>query len=273
MFGLQWKDQLEGVVGDELTSLVAKISAFLSVSHNEDGTLIGTNAVGGTVPIGSVVMWSASTLPETWLRCDGSAVSRITYKALFDVIGITYGAGDGVLSFNIPNLQQRFPIGKTGVLALGATGGTFDHTHTAGAHTHTLASGTVNAGGAHTPTGSESSSGAHTHTGSTGNESAHTHGAGTYVTNDGTSATDGTQTGVSNISSDAAHTHVVSGTSGAGSAHAHSISSDGGHTHTITMNAVADHTHTLAGSTGSSSGSTGTANPPYITLEFIIRHR
>lgn len=43
------------------------------------------------------------TLPDSYLACDGSAVSRTTYAELFDVIGTTYGMGDGTTTFNLPN--------------------------------------------------------------------------------------------------------------------------------------------------------------------------
>jgi microcystin-dependent protein len=42
-------------------------------------------------------------VPEGFLNCDGSAVSRTTYATLFLALGTTYGAGDGVTSFNLPN--------------------------------------------------------------------------------------------------------------------------------------------------------------------------
>ena len=43
-----------------------------------------------------------STVPQGFLTCDGSAVSRSTYGALFTAIGTTYGAGDGSTTFNLP---------------------------------------------------------------------------------------------------------------------------------------------------------------------------
>lgn len=44
-----------------------------------------------------------TTVPDGWLECDGSAVSRTTYAELFAEIGTTYGAGDGSTTFNLPN--------------------------------------------------------------------------------------------------------------------------------------------------------------------------
>lgn len=83
-------------------------------------------------PSGAIVAYGGSAAPSGWLLCDGSAVSRTTYATLFAAIGTTYGVGDGSTTFNIPDLRQRFPLGKatagTGS-TLGDTGGAIDHTH------------------------------------------------------------------------------------------------------------------------------------------------
>lgn len=52
-----------------------------------------------------------STPDAGWLECDGSAISRTTYAALFAKIGTTYGSGDGSTTFNIPDMQGYFPRG------------------------------------------------------------------------------------------------------------------------------------------------------------------
>lgn len=67
---------------------------------------------GDDMPIGAICWWPATTPPADWLYCDGSAVSRTTYAALFTIFGTTYGAGDGSTTFNLPNLQGRGPIGR-----------------------------------------------------------------------------------------------------------------------------------------------------------------
>ena len=78
--------------------------------------------------VGIVQQFAGSTAPHGWLICDGSAVSRTTYSALFSVIGTTYGTGDGSTTFNLPDLQGRVAIGSSGTYALGATGGEATHT-------------------------------------------------------------------------------------------------------------------------------------------------
>lgn len=52
---------------------------------------------------GTIWAWGSSSIPYGWLLCDGSAVSRTNYKALFSVIGTSYGSGDGTTTFNLPN--------------------------------------------------------------------------------------------------------------------------------------------------------------------------
>lgn len=64
------------------------------------------------VPVGCVQAYAGNTLPNGWLLCDGSAVSRTDYAELYAVIGDTYGAGDGVDTFNLPNLVDKFVEGS-----------------------------------------------------------------------------------------------------------------------------------------------------------------
>lgn len=48
---------------------------------------------------------------QGWLPCDGAAVSRTTYAALFAVVGVTHGEGDGKTTFNMPDYRGRFQRG------------------------------------------------------------------------------------------------------------------------------------------------------------------
>ena len=56
--------------------------------------------------------FAGATAPTGWLLCDGAAVSRTTYAALFAVIGTAYGAGNGSTTFNVPDLKGRTPVGR-----------------------------------------------------------------------------------------------------------------------------------------------------------------
>lgn len=83
-------------------------------------------------PTGTVVAHAGNAAPGGWLLCDGRAVSRTTYAALYTVLGTRFGAGDGALTFNLPDLRGRTVIGTgqgTGLTnrALGAQGGAETH--------------------------------------------------------------------------------------------------------------------------------------------------
>lgn len=59
-------------------------------------------------PIGMVCHFANVTAPDGWLECNGAAVSRTTYAALFAAIGTVYGAGNGSTTFNLPDLRGQF---------------------------------------------------------------------------------------------------------------------------------------------------------------------
>ena len=60
-------------------------------------------------------------VPDGWLQCNGAAVSRTTYAALFAVIGTKYGSGNGSTTFNLPNIHHRFIEGTTSASEVGST--------------------------------------------------------------------------------------------------------------------------------------------------------
>jgi microcystin-dependent protein len=66
---------------------------------------------GSTVRAGTVQAWPSNTIPSGWLKCNGAAVSRTLYAALFTEIGTTYGAGDGSTTFNVPDMRGEFMRG------------------------------------------------------------------------------------------------------------------------------------------------------------------
>ena len=65
------------------------------------------------VPIGVIFPFCGNTIPNSYLLCDGSAISRTTYNKLFNVVGTTYGAGDNSTTFNVPNFTDKFMEGNS----------------------------------------------------------------------------------------------------------------------------------------------------------------
>lgn len=77
--------------------------------------------------VGEVYMYGGSVAPAGFLLCDGSAVSRTTYSDLFEIIGTTFGQGDGSSTFNVPDLSGRVVIGVSSNILEGDTGGEETH--------------------------------------------------------------------------------------------------------------------------------------------------
>jgi microcystin-dependent protein len=66
----------------------------------------------GNLPAGiGPLPYAGATVPTGWLECDGSAVSRTTYSALFTAISTTFGTGDGTTTFNLPDMRGKVAIG------------------------------------------------------------------------------------------------------------------------------------------------------------------
>jgi microcystin-dependent protein len=59
-------------------------------------------------PIGSIVAYIMPTSPYGWLICDGSEISRSQFQSLFNVIDTTFGEGDGINTFNLPDYRGAF---------------------------------------------------------------------------------------------------------------------------------------------------------------------
>jgi len=93
---------------------------YEATRYNYDGANL-TDIEG--VNTGIIVPWSSSTIPSGFLNCDGAAVSRTTYAALFAVIGTNYGSGDGSTTFNVPDLTDRTAVGKSPSKSQFSTGG------------------------------------------------------------------------------------------------------------------------------------------------------
>jgi len=83
---------------------------YAQTKYNWDGQYL-TGLQG--LSTGTIVPWSTATAPTGFLKCDGSAVSRTTYAALFAVVSTTYGSGDGSTTFNLPDLQDRTAVGAS----------------------------------------------------------------------------------------------------------------------------------------------------------------
>ena len=101
--------------------------------------------------------WSARVADFSgWLLCNGAAVSRTAYAELFNIIGTSFGAGNGTTTFNLPDMRGRVPGGVgTGAGLTARTMG-----NSVGYETHTLSASEIPS---HTHSGTTASSGSHSH--------------------------------------------------------------------------------------------------------------
>jgi len=103
-------------------------------------TAVATTAFvqNNSVPTGSLMMWPTVSAPTGFLLCNGLAVSRTTYAALFAILGSTFGNGDGVNTFNLPDYRNRMPVGAGTLYEVGNTGGNKDAVVVSHAHTTSI---------------------------------------------------------------------------------------------------------------------------------------
>jgi microcystin-dependent protein len=94
-------------------TFVAGTSAKASdVNENFDAIeQVVNQLLDAVMPVGSVIATARASAPTGFLICEGQAVSRSKYSALFGAIGTAYGKGDGSTTFNLPDLRGRVPAG------------------------------------------------------------------------------------------------------------------------------------------------------------------
>ena len=95
---------------------------------------------------GAMLMWPTATAPTGFLLCNGAVVSRSTYAALFAILGVVFGSGDGSTTFTLPDYRNKTVLGAGDLYAAAGTGGSKDAITVS--HTHTL-TGTTDTQGAH----------------------------------------------------------------------------------------------------------------------------
>jgi len=264
---------------------------------------------GGTgtpAPTGAIMGWggSAAAVPAGWIMCDGQLRNVVDFPALYAVIGNTWGGVPNV-SFNVPPLTGRFPVGA-GTVTIGTETRTFGfgnlggvaggrqtltvanlppHTHGLNNHRHhfDVPANNFTSGN---PAGTDG--GAHTHNIAHDHAFAHDHGAAnTGAANPGTgtvAVADGTAHNVQSSVGTHQHTFNVppwpAGAGRTGNPAPNDTPNGGGHTHAIRAPAQNDQNTTTpynVTQTENNDGSNTMASasfdivPPWAAIRYIIK--
>lgn len=227
--------------GTSSPSFVAPGTSGNLLTSNGTTWTSATPAASSSLPTGALMPYAGASAPTGYLLCDGSSVSSSSYLALHAVISNTYGGsaytGAGALSFNLPDLRGRLPMGAgtgTGQNAsgTGAPSGTAQTARTRGQwlgeETHLLTT-------AEMPS--------HSHNGATGNAGSHTHTFSKEV--------------LTYVGSGGNRYDPYPGTVWAGSPAAG-----------LTLSTQADHSHTIPANGGDGRHAT---IPPVVVLNYIIK--
>ena len=121
-----------GVAEDAGLSVFDQSAKYAPVSANllSQSTIQGTDTdVAPLMPAGSVIVWTTGSAPAGWLLCNGAAINRTTYAALFALIGTSYGVGNGSSTFNIPDTTDRMVTGAGANNAIASSSGRLRGTH------------------------------------------------------------------------------------------------------------------------------------------------
>lgn len=85
------------------------------------------DSISLSMPIGTLLPFAAASISDSsYLVCNGQTVSRTTYAGLFAVIGSTYGGGDGLTTFQVPDLRARVIVGVNPTVIAADAGDTND---------------------------------------------------------------------------------------------------------------------------------------------------
>ena len=119
--------RFNGATADNFYYVKAGNGGIYQYNKENQGSILST-------PVGSLIMGPIpeAQTPAGYLFCNGQAVSRTTYSALFNVLGTNFGAGDGSTTFNVPDYRDCFLRGlgtKNNSFYVKQSQGLPDHSH------------------------------------------------------------------------------------------------------------------------------------------------
>ncbi len=104
----------ETINGTTTITITAQYEVVELECDGSNWTIVHRHLPYSYIPTGMVDAFAGTAAPTGWLACNGAAISRTTYAALFAVIGETHGEGDNSTTFNVPDYRGRFLRGVDG---------------------------------------------------------------------------------------------------------------------------------------------------------------
>jgi microcystin-dependent protein len=217
------------------------VNATPIMYKRENGVWIPTIGSQNTEIPGVFKWFAGPTAPAGYLKCNGQAVSRTTYAALFNAIGTRYGLGDGSNTFNLPDVRGNVIRGYDDGRGIdpGRALGSEQADQNKG-HTHSLVGTKADAAGSHNHAASTGGAGGHAHSGAADANGSHVHSVSVGNYSGGAVRISSYETGTyhTEMNTNAAGTHT----------HTLSINGVGDHTHSVSIGAAGAHEHNLSGS-------------------------
>lgn len=104
-------NKIEQGIFDNDEAIDNLISGTTKAGHAIVADGLSSDILNGVPVPGAVILFGGDTAPTGWVECGGQALSRSTYLTLFNTIGERYGNGDGVTTFNMPDMRGMFARG------------------------------------------------------------------------------------------------------------------------------------------------------------------
>lgn len=113
LLGAQIVFKLEPFLSASFSVLVSQIDVRRGTAAAAFSVAPRETIAAGAVPVGTMLALAGSqSVPDTgFLFCNGAAVSRSTYGNLFSKLGTQYGVGNGLSTFNLPDMRERKLVG------------------------------------------------------------------------------------------------------------------------------------------------------------------
>lgn len=106
--------KLNAAMAEGLLVTENKLSELATTAADQEAAMDNIGLLYA-LPIGTILPYAGTVLPAGFLTCNGAAVSRTGYAALYAITGTRYGTGNGSTTFNLPNVTAGLTLSASSV--------------------------------------------------------------------------------------------------------------------------------------------------------------